>query len=248
MRYLALTLLVLMCPWGLFAQSNKVKQSSVNKLSESVRINAIDPLDNEIQSLQNQITSIKSQIDRVKNRNHTKKPAGGNIQDLLSDYTSLHEIYLNRADLLDRFESDGSEMAQTYSLAIRMMESLEKVYNKTTNAQLINSASLHKAVLPKHRQAFEELVTMVTDYNFYMYELARLFVAADEDNYKSSAKDLTDRENAPHLMNVPYTNRVLTKYITGGGILPQIYIVELKNAKPETFSGLKEHETDSQSQ
>lgn len=239
MRYLVLTLITLMCSLGIFAQSSKVKQSTVDKLSENVKLNAIDPLDNEIQSLQNQILSIKLQIDRIKNRKFTKKTEGGNLQELFSDYESFDDIYKDRDYLLEQLESDNSDIAHAYNLAIKMKESLEKAYNEKTNTELMEEASTYKTVLPQHQSAFDELVSMVNDYNYYMFELARLFVAADEDNYRANAKELTDREDAPYLMNVPFTKKVLTEYIRKKGVLPYNYKKDLQNGCPDAFSELK---------
>lgn len=240
MRYIALTLIALVFSLGSFAQNNKKpKQGTIDAISNNIKNNVIDPLDSEIQSLQDNIESIKLQIERIKNRKFIKKNEGGNLQELLSDYESFGEIFQDRDNLLEQLESDNSEMAHAYNLAIKMMESLEKVYSEKTNTELIEEASAYKTVLPQHQQAYDELVSMVNDYNYYMFELARLFVAADEDNYKANVKELTYREDAPYLMKVPYTKKVLTEYINRKGSLPQNYKLDLKNGCPDAFSELK---------
>lgn len=242
MRYISLILIALMCSLGSLAQSNKkAKQGTIDALTTNIKNNAIDPLDNEIQSLQNQIESVKSQIERIKNRKFSKKSDGSNIEEQLSSYGSINEIYQDRNNLREILNSKDNEMAQTYLLIIDMKESLEKAYNEKTNAQLIERSSKYRSVLPQHNQnkEFDELVSMVNDYNYYMFELARLFVAADDDNYKANAKELTDREDAPYLMKVPYTKKVLTEYIRKKGFLPQYYKIDLKNGCPDAFSELK---------
>ena len=176
---------------------------------------------------------------RIKNRKFTKKTEVGNLQELLSGYESLGELYQDRDNLLEQLEFDNSEMARAYRLSIKIMESLEKVYNEKTNTELINEASTYKTVLTQHQSAFDKLVSMVNDYNYYMFELARIFVAADEDNYKASAKVLTDREDASYLMEVPYTKKVLMEYIKKQGILPRSYQLDLQNGCPDAFSELK---------
>lgn len=240
MRYISLILIALMCSLGSFAQSNKkAKQGTIDALATNIKNNAIDPLDNEIQSLQNQIESVKSQIERIKNRKFSKKSDSSNTEEQLSDYTSIDEIYQDRNNLREILDSENNEMAQTYLLIIDMKESFEKVYNEKTNAHLIERSSKYRSVLPQHNTEFDELVSMVNDYNYYMFELARLFVAADDDNYKANAKELTDREDATYLMKVPYTKKVLTEYIRKKGILPQNYKIDLKNGCPDAFSELK---------
>lgn len=236
MRYIVLTIIALMCSLGSFAQNNKrAKQGTVDALSNNIKNNVIDPLDSEIQSIQDNIESIKQQIVRIKNRKFTKKTEVGNLQELLSGYESLGELYQDRDNLLEQLEFDNSEMARAYRLSIKMMESLEKVYNEKTNTELINEASTYKTVLTQHQSAFDKLVSMVNDYNYYMFELARIFVAADEDNYKASAKVLTDREDASYLMEVPYTKKVLMEYIKKQGILPRSYKLDLQNGCPDAF-------------
>lgn len=242
MKYISLVLIALFCCLGSAAQSNKkVKQATIDALCNSIKNSAIDPLDAEIQSLQDQIESVKSQIERIKNRKFTKKSEENNTEELLSGYGSLNEIYKNRNNLRDLLDSDDSDMAQTYLLIIDMEESLGKAYNEKTNAQLIERSSKYSSVLPQHNTngEFDELVSMVNDYNYYMFELARLFVAADEDNYRSNAKELTDREDAPYLMKVPFTKKVLTEYIRKRGLLPYNYKKDLQNGCPDAFSELK---------
>lgn len=242
MRYISFVLIALLCCLGSYAQTNKkVKQGTIDALCNSIKNSAIDPLDNEIQSLQEQIESAKLQIERIKNRKFTKKSEGDDIEQILSGYASLNEVYQDRNNLREILGSDEGDMAQTYLLIIDMIESLEKAYNEKTNAQFIERSSKYRSVLPQHNtnNEFDELVSMVNDYNYYMFELARLFVAADEDNYKASAKALTDREDAPYLMKVPYTKKVLTEYIKKHGILPRTYKLDLQNGCPDAFSELK---------
>lgn len=240
MRYRLLMLTALMCSLGSFAQDNKkVKQKTVDALSTDIKKNAIDPIDNEIQSLQDKIDAIKLQIEQIKNRKFTSRSGCVNIQELLSGYETLSDIYDDRDQLREVLESDESDMAQTYLLAIDMRESLEKVYNEDTNTRLVERSSACQTVLPRHKEAFDELVMFVNDYNYYMFELARLFVAADEDNYKTNAMVLTVREDAPYLMYVPYTKKVLMEYIRKGGVLPLTYKLDLKRGCPDAFSGLK---------
>lgn len=240
MRYTSLILIVLICSLGSLAQSNnKSKQGTIDALSTNIKNFAISPLDKEIQSLQNQIESVKSQIERIKNRKLVKKLDNSNIEEVLLGYTSINDIYLDRNNLREILGSEGNEMAQTYLLIIDLKESLEKAYNEKTNASLIERSSKYRSVLPQHNSEFEELVLLVNDYNYFMYELARLFAAADEDNYKTDAKELTVREDAEYLMKVPFTKKMLTEYIRKRGSLPQNYILDLKNGCPKAFSELK---------
>lgn len=237
MRYLSLIFICLLFSLGSQAQK-KANQKAVDNLSTSIQNNVINPLNAEVTNLQNQIDAIQLKIERIKNRRFVKR-TNGNSMDFLSKYATFAEIYEDRENIKDNLSTDESGIAQTYLLAIKMKESLERVYNEKTNAQYIEQASSCKAILPQHRAEFDELVSMINDYNYYMFELARLFVAADEDGYKTSAKALADREDASYLIKVPYTKKVLTEYITRRGVLPQNYKFDLKKGCPDAFSELK---------
>jgi len=237
MRYLSLIFICLLFSLDSQAQK-KANQKAVDNLSTSIQNNVINPLNAEVTNLQNQIDAIQLKIARIKNRKFVKR-TNGNSMNFLSEYTTFTEIYEDRENIKDNLSSDESEIAQAYLLAIEMKESLERVYNEKTNAKYIEQASSCKAILPQHRAEFDEVVYMINDYNYYMFELARLFVAADEDGYKTTANALADREDALYLIKVPYTKRVLSEYINKKGSLSQNYKSDLKNACPDAFSDLK---------
>jgi len=228
MRYISFILIALMCTLGSFAQSNKkVKQGTINALTNSLKNNAVDPLDNEIQSLENQIELIKLQIDRVKNRRFKRTSNTITTEDLtnrLNKYPTLSSL------LDDEYEKDGyvsklldkaeeSSLVNAYRLIIDMNNSLNAVYNRETNSALKERIERSKGPLERHSESYEILAGYVKDYRYYMFELGRLLASDKGRDLKGSSErkalKLTELEDAEDLIDVPFTYDILKKYFDG---------------------------------
>lgn len=239
MRYISIIFLSLIVTLGSFAQSNnnmsKSEIATLNKELEKV----LEIFDREIENLNNEIAAVKAKIDSIQAIKSLGETDEDNIGDILSDYESLEEVYKDSKKLWNILSTNGNDMAKTYRLVIDMQESLTKVYDEKTNSELIDRAERYNEVLDKHNDEFKKLVEKINDYNFYMFELARLFTAAEEDGFQKSAKELAKREDAEYLMDVEYTRIVLQEFIESGKNgenLKDQTVWELQNGCPDAFS------------
>ena len=117
-----------------------------------------------------------------------------------------------------------------------MKESLNEPYSEESNNGFIKEATnVKSAILPSHKVDFDKLVSQINDYNYYMFELARLFVAADEDKYRKTAEELVKDEDAEYLLEVPYTSKMLRLYRQRRGVLKPSEKAELKTACSDAF-------------
>lgn len=139
-----------------------------------------------------------------------------------------------------------------YQTIIDMKLSLNTLYDKATNDQYIKDADeIRGYVIDQHKPSFDKLVSQINDYEYYMYELARMFVVYDETEQKLTAADLKNakkvddyiqklltQEKALFLLDVPYTRNILYEYILLNGEISDGLKNDLKEACADAFTDL----------
>lgn len=221
----------------------------INDLINLLNQQAAGSMNIEIERIQTELQKARTLNDRLKNRlsiSGTTAMQGNNqLEVFLSGFSDFDELFVKNADgnhvrgnVMEVIKkSDDSELRQAYLEAFDMNESLNVAYDEETNDRFIKDAdNVKPRLLPAHQPGFDKLVSLISDYNFYMYELARLFTAADKNKYVKSAGQLAKDEFASYLMDVPYTARMLQTYIENKGQLEDKE--ELKKSCPDAFPNL----------
>lgn len=223
------------------AQDNK----AVNNIRKSLTQQVIVPMRKTATDLERRLTEVQGIYDRLKDRKYTSPD---DLKDYLNDLTfdeMFDELdpgteewksYVRKAVEDSVANAPESEFKRAYLRAFAMKKSLNVPYNKETNERFITDAAEIKGIiLPAHAQGFEELADRIDDYNYYMFELSRLFVAADEDKYCKRVEILVKDEEAEELLKVPYTAGMLRMYLKKKGQLTPAQKAELKQSCPEAF-------------
>lgn len=231
------------------AQNNKggIDNNEVNRVKKELINQVLTPMRKTADQLLQDINSAHALCDKLKDRKLSIATSPQTGENHLEDY--LEQVSFNdmfkmedgkwyvKQDVLDMVNDEPeSAIKKAYLLVLDMKESLNEPYNEESNNRFIKEAANVKgAILPSHKADFDKLVSQINDYNYYMFELARLFVAADEDNYKKSVIQLVKDEDAKYLLDVPYTCITLSTYIDNKGKLTPNKKAELKTACSDAF-------------
>lgn len=247
-KYFTLLLLLIL---GFTTQAKVLPGKNDSKFEKNIT-EASTRLGVVIEELNRTLENVKAELEEAEkyynqyiNRQLQKAGAAPTPQMSLDEYVgkffSLTDFYnasLNDEDLTAIFaESPDSELKNTYLLILAMEGSLHAPYDEVTNNEFISQSKIHKQVLPQHQKDFEILVSQINDYNFYMYELARMFEAYQ--NQPRDAETLVKEEDAQYLLNVPYTAKMLKRYVNSRGQLPSQYKAELYKSAPDAFYQFK---------
>lgn len=230
------------------AQNNKnIDNNKVNRVKKELVNQVVKPMRTTADQLLRDINNAQALYDKLKDRRISKATTPHAEESQLENYLeqfSFDEMFemaegkwLVKQDVLDFINSEpDSDIKKAYLLVLNMKESLNEPYDEESNNQFIKeSAKVKDAIRPQHKQAFDKLVSQINDYNYFMFELARLFVAADEDKYRKSAEQLVKDEDAEYLLDVPYTSKMLRLYRQKRGELNQREKTELKNSCSDAF-------------
>lgn len=245
MKHIILILFFVAMGFTCIAQNNKgIDNNDVNRLRKDLANQVLNPMHKIADQLERDINNAQTLYKKLKNRKYNiTSPAsqeGKKLEEYLKSFSSLKEMFTENANgdgfVLEQINNgDNAELKSLYQLIFAMKQSLEEPYDEITNNQYIQEASNSSSILPQHKSEFEKLISQINDYNYYMFELARLFVAADEDKYNKTAKELVKDEDAEYLMDVPYTSKILRIYIQRKGLLNQEEKAELKAACSDAF-------------
>lgn len=227
MKHIIFVLFFVAMGFNCIAQSNKgLDNNEVNKVKKELVNQVINPMRKTADQLLRDINNAQALYDRLKDRHFSMATSTlvgeGQLEEYLSQFSfdDLFEAeegkWFVKQDVVDVINNElDSDLKRAYLLALDMKKSLNEPYNEETNNQYIKEAAkLKEFILPSHTADFEKLVSQINDYNYYMFELARLFVAADEDKYRKTLEELVKDEDAPYLLDVPYTKTMLQLYIS----------------------------------
>lgn len=236
MKYI-LTLIVgaVVCLGGMAQNRNsigKTVESANRDLAEILKT-----LEDENARLDDKIREMETKIAKYSDRKYKRTPTTtlGSLEEYLAGFDTFEDMLNHHADIKITNYPE-SQLKSDYMLILEMQNSLRKPFDADSNSDFIDKASSITSVLEKHEGEFKKLTEHLNDYNFYMYELARLFEAAREDGYKTKAKDLVETEDAKYLMEVPYTRTMLDNFVRGRGELVNSDIEALKKSCPGAFS------------
>lgn len=248
MRCLITILLCVVISFGMTANSNAKPRNSEEKPDTGAVIKnlsiIIDDLEKQSEQLKNQCADSTLLRDKLSNRiSEFTRNSKATTDDL--------EVYLEKLNfntmLFDKEARDEvknrlknypeSDLRASYVTILEMQESLDKPYDETTNASFIKELTkVGKHVLKPHKEAFTKLSEYIKDYNFYMYELARLFQAMDDDGYRTSPAELVEDEDAGYLWEVPFTQKMLIIYKNKSGKLDDGEPEMLRKSCRDAFS------------
>lgn len=228
------------------AQNDKgsIDNNEVNRVRKELVNQAVTPMRRMADQLERDINNAQSLYNRLSNRKYSitslVSQGDNNLEEYLNSFPSLEEMFAENANddgfVLEQIgNGDSSDLRTLYQLIFEMKQSLTEPYDESSNNKFIKEAANSRALLPQHKQEFDKLVSQINDYNYYMFELARLFVAADEDQYSKTAEQLVKDEDAEYLLEVPYTSKMLRLYRQKRGALNQREKAELKNACSDAF-------------
>lgn len=218
MRKIILILLATVVSFAVNAQNAK----DINSVKKNLQDKVVTPLKQKAANLDVEINDAQILYDKLKNRSYkivSSNSENSSLDEYLGNFQSLKELFAGKDKgidfVLEQIEkADGSNRKNAYLLVIGMKKSLDNPYDETSNDRFIKDAKIFRnEILPKHLEEYDKLVSQINDYNYYMFELARLFVAADEDKYSKTAEQLVKDEDAPYLLDVPYTKDMLELYI-----------------------------------
>jgi len=248
MRTLLIILLSIFVSLSSYAHAKKANQKNFDIISTNIQNNVLPYLAEDTVRIQKDIEKTIDNINRIKDRKFVKRMSSADAENILKSYASIAEIHENKSNIIRKLRSSGNNnKSQTCLLALDMIESLYQPYDEMTNAQFIEKQSVCKGILKD--EVYDNLVRMINDYNYYMFELARVFEA-----YNNSKKDLRPsewnsiddymltllkNEDAEYLFDVPYTHDMLHEFIHFRGDLPENLKSELYRACPDAFSDLK---------
>lgn len=252
-RYILLLMLAAVCFAGSAQSRNGSAQSEldkeIEKVSRDLEKQVIPKLEEERDSLTIKIDRVDELISRLRDRLPSADPSenADDLESYLLYYSSLKDMLgdnkKNNNSVYNRIHKDknakNSKLRAAYLFIFDMIRGLENPYGKTSNENCVDKISGHRrSILKKHLDEFDEYAALVKDYEYYMYELARLFVAAKEDNFTKNAKDLAEYEGAADLLKIPYTKSMLEKFIKDKGMLIETDKEKLRNSCPEAFPDL----------
>lgn len=248
MKQIIIILFFVAMGFNCMAQNNKsIDNSEVNRVKKELVNQVVKPMRAIADQLLRDINNAQTLYDRLKDRKVSIETIPHKGESRLEDY--LEQVSVNgmfemengkwfvKQDVLNMVNNEPeSAIKKTYLLVFDMKESMNKPYDEESNNRFIKEAETVKdAILPSHKSEIDQLVSQINDYNYYMFELARLFVAADEDNYQKSIVQLVKDEDAEYLLDVPYTYITLRTYIDNKGKLTPNKKTELKISCPDAF-------------
>lgn len=246
MKHIIFILFLVAAGFNCVAQNNKaIDNNEVNRVRKDLVQQVKNPMNKMAEQLAKDINSAQALCEKLKNRKFEAMPSpssqGENkLEEYLNSFSTLEEMFAENTDqegyVLEQISTgDNPELKTLYQLIFAMKQSLNEPYDEASNNKFIKEASNNSSLLPQHKPEFDKLVSQINDYNYYMFELARLFVAADEDKYSKTAEELVKDEDAEYLMEVPYTSRMLRLYRQRKGQLNVREKTELKNACADAF-------------
>lgn len=249
MKHIIIILFFVAMGFNCVAQNDTgIDNNAVNRVKKELIKQVLNPLNQTADQLLRDINNAQALYSRLKDRHWGVETSSQLEENKLEDYLSQFSFgelfeeddnkWFVKSDVLDVINNEpDSNLKRAYLLVLDMKESLNEPYNEETNNQFIKDATeLKEFILPSHKAGFDSLVSHIKDYNFYMYELARLFAAADDDKYSKTVEQLVKDEDAPYLMEIPYTSKMLRLYCERGkkGLTSEEKD-ELKTACPDAF-------------
>lgn len=200
----------------------------------------VTSLEDSVKRLEADLTAAKELYNKIKDRKYvlpSALPDENSVETYLDSFDSLKEMFAKGNQVRDKlYESSESKLCAAYGYILHMIGTLSRPYEEPMNNQYIEfGPKLAEFVRPKHKEEFDRLLNHINDYNYYMFELARMFVAADSDGYNKDIETLVKDEDAPYLLEVPYTSEMLEMYIREKGKLPQDAKAELYKSCPDAF-------------
>lgn len=249
MKHIIFVLFFVAMGFNCIAQGNKgLDSNEVNKVKKELVNQIINPMRKTADQLLRDINNAQALYDKLNDRKLlivTSKQIGDSRLESYLEQISFNDLFdeiedggwLVKPDVLTMVNAEPESAIKTaYLVVIGMKESLCLPYDEDSNNMFIKGAvTVKDAILPSHKADFDQLVSQINDYNYYMFELARLFVAADEDNYSKTAEQLVEDEDAKYLLEVPYTSKMLRLYCQRRGQLNPEEKTELKNACSDAF-------------
>ena len=248
MKQIIITLFFVAMGFNCMAQNNKcIDNSEVNRVKKGLVNQVVKPMRATADQLLRDINNAQTLYDKLKDRKLstvTSPQTGDSRLEGYLEQVSFNDMFemedgkwFVKQDVLDMVNDEPeSSIKKAYLLVLDMKKSLNQPYDEESNNRFIKEAvNVKDAILPSHKADFDQLVSQINDYNYYMFELARLFVAADEDNYKKSVIQLVKDEDARYLIDVPYTCITLRTYIDNKGRLTTNKKTELKTACSDAF-------------
>lgn len=247
MKHIVLAMLYIAMGFTCVAQDNKeITNKDVNEVKAKLE-QVLIPMREKAENLLRDINSQQAICDKLKDRIYDvssfSSQGNVNLEEYLAGFSTLKEMFkedsITHGGVLEQINnSANSDLKSLYQLIFAMNQSLSKPYDEASNNQYIKEASNNTGILPKHKPEFDSLVSKVNDYNYYMYELARLFEAAKEDNFQKEIGQLVKDEDATELLAVPYTAETLKTFFEDHkkhGDLSSEKKKELKTACPNAF-------------
>lgn len=248
MKHIIIILFFVAIGFNCIAQNNKgIDSNEVNRVKKELIKQVLNPMQKTANQLERDINSAQALYDKLKNRKYyVTSPSYQSIDNLveyLTSFSSLNEMFAENTNddgfILEQINNaNNSDLKSLYQLIFNMKQSLDEPYDEITNNQYIKKASNNSVILPQHKAEFDKLVSQINDYNYYMFELARLFVAADENDYRKTVEELVKDEDAEYLLEVPYTSKMLRLYRQKRGKLEPEEKAELKAACSDAFPDL----------
>lgn len=231
------------------AQNNKggIDNNEVNRVKKELVNQVLNPMRKTAEQLERDINNAQALYNKLKDRKISLATTPQTGEDQLENYLgqlSFDDMFemsegkwFVKQDVLDVINNEPeSDLKKAYLFVLDMKESLNEPYSEESNNGFIKEATnVKSAILPSHKVEFDKLVSQINDYNYYMFELARLFVAADEDKYRKTAEELVKDEDAEYLLEVPYTSKMLRLYRQRRGVLKPSEKAELKTACSDAF-------------
>lgn len=244
MKHLILALFLVAMGFNCVAKGNKgIDNNEVNRVRNELVNQVLTPMRETARQLLNDLNIAQTKYNTLKDRKFDMLPSAqedNKLKEYLNSFSTLEEMFkknfVESGFVLEQIrKADNTELKKLYQLIFAMEQSLNEPYDETSNNIFIKEASSNSSLLPQHRPGFDTLVSHINDYNYYMFELARLFVAADEDKYTREADVLVKAEEAEYLLQVPYTKRMLYLYIHNKGQLDPIEKAKLNKACADAF-------------
>lgn len=240
MKKIIYILAILLCNCNLYAQDKKIA-NSVKKATEANEI-IIEAFKDSISFWNDKYNGLDSIYQIVSKRKFPREISEQELEAELRKVT-LKEVLTN-ADIQKKLSLGGkTTLAQTYLQILNIHKSLSEPYNETTNDENIK---LIRNIQPLncHAEELKTLGTLVNDYRFVMFELARVFKIIDE--MSGSPKEIKEKLNGANELDfinkdIPYAQRCLEQYINSresneGDSIKQKLLKELIEACPDAFS------------
>lgn len=236
------TIILLLCCSFSFAQDKKLEKN-INKAIETNDA-ILEALKLQLSELKEEYNVLNDSVTRYSKRSFSPEITEDRLEKYLGSL-SLKDIYSNKGEVRKMLScAKETSLTKTYLLILNMQESLNTIYDKSSNTDYGKLLDNMKP-LNIHQDEFNSLSAAIQDYRFVMFELARVFKLVDKMEYEGNAKSIyakLEESNETEFINdnIPYAVEVLKMYIdnhlTGGSEAFEKTKRDLYNACPEAFS------------